>query len=127
MESIGHEVLGWLDPDATAERQIPRWLREAHDRVTGDPTGGHTLSSIARSVSIDRTHLAREYRRHFGFSVGEHLRRLRIDTAWQMLVKGCSIENAAVQAGFYDAAHLKRHLTAMTGWSVSEFRTQIRN
>lgn len=127
LDSLGHEVLGWLDPSPVVESRAPQWLRSAYDRVVAEPMGGHTLSSIANDVSIDRTHLAREYRRHFGMSVGEHSRRLRIAMAWEMLGRGHTIESAATRAGFYDSAHLKRHLVAATGWSTKAIRAQLRN
>ncbi len=127
LDGLAYEVLGWLDPGRIEERQIPKWLWRAFERISSDPLGDHTLSSVAAEVSIDRTHLAREYRRRVGLSVGEHLRRLRVSRAWDLLRQGETIEAAALKTGFYDAAHLKRHFASSTGWEAGVLKSEFRN
>jgi AraC family transcriptional regulator len=82
-----------------------------HDRFRTDIS----LSQIADLVGVHSTTLTRAYRRAFGCTVGERIRRLRVEHAAQELVRSrMPLSQVALRAGFYDQSHFsnafRRHM-----------------
>ena len=76
-------------------------------------TTAHRLAEVARAADVHRMHLAKLFRRRFGCSIGEFLRRRRIAWACERLaVSGDSIAAIACDAGFADHAHFTQRLDA---------------
>lgn len=110
-----------------AARPRPQWLREAHDLIHENVGRPLTLSSIAREVGIHPAHLARTFRAHYRRSIGEYVRRLRIERASQELSDGgASIAEIGLRAGFFDQSHFSRVFRDHTGQTPAAFRSAAR-
>jgi AraC family transcriptional regulator len=101
----------------------PWFVREAAamiDRSFPAPLG---LSALARRVGVSPARLAEEFRRHRECSVGEYLRRRRLEFARRALdetrMPVCAV---AVEAGFADQAHLTREFRKAFGVTPAAFR-----
>jgi AraC family transcriptional regulator len=85
-----------------------------------------TLSELASSVRVHPVHLARAFRKRYLCSVGDYLRRLRIEAACRALLNSATpIVEIALRSGFSDQSHLCRTLKQYTGMSPRHFR-QVR-
>jgi AraC family transcriptional regulator len=104
------------------------WLGDVVEMLHGD-TGVHwTLSQLAAAVQVHPVTLARAFRRAHGCSVGEYVRRLRIERAAQELGgTSRSIAEIAMTAGFADQSHFSNVFRRHTGMSPSAFRRSIRS
>ncbi|MGZ7040111.1 MAG: helix-turn-helix domain-containing protein, partial [Thermoanaerobaculia bacterium] len=72
-----------------------------HDRIA--------LRDVALSLKIDPVRLAREFRRAYGWTVGEAIRAARVRHAASMLCdSACEMREIAAACGFFDASHLIR-------------------
>jgi AraC family transcriptional regulator len=105
----------------------PRWLRQArdllHDRL-GDPL---TLSAVASAVGIHPSHLARTFRKRYGCTVGEYVRRLRVEFAReQVATTERPLSQIAAEAGFYDQSHFSNTFRRLTGMTPTRFRRRSR-
>jgi AraC family transcriptional regulator len=68
--------------------------------------------------------LAREFRRHYGCTVTDYIRHLRIEFACrELLVSNASVVDIALRAGFADHSHLARTLRKDVGMSPTQFRS----
>jgi hypothetical protein len=57
-----------------------------------------TMTQVAAAAGVHPAHLAREFRRHFGGSVGQYVRRLRVDwSKTQLLTTTDSLARIAVR------------------------------
>jgi AraC family transcriptional regulator len=109
----------------------PDWLRQARDLIhahadapAGEPL---TLSAIARDVGVHPAHLARTFRAHYRRSVGDYVRRLRVERAARELSDGgATIAEIGLRAGFFDQSHFSRVFRAHTGLSPAAFRAAAR-
>jgi AraC family transcriptional regulator len=82
-----------------------------------------TLSELAAAVSVHPVHLARAFRKRYLCSVGDYMRRLRIDAACHALLNSeTPIVEIAMHCGFSDQSHLCRTLKQYTGMSPRHFR-----
>jgi AraC family transcriptional regulator len=105
----------------------PAWLGDVIE-ILHSHTGSHwTLSQLAAAVQVHPVTLARAFRRAHACSVGEYVRRLRIERAAQELGGTTrSIAEIAMNAGFADQSHFSNVFRRQTGMSPSAFRRSIR-
>jgi AraC family transcriptional regulator len=105
------------------EAQITPWLRQAVEILHAEFRNPFSLTAVARRVGTHPVHLARTFRRLYGMTTGEYVRRLRISCAREALTrKEISLSAVAAQAGFADQSHFGRIFKAATGMTPLEFR-----
>jgi AraC family transcriptional regulator len=105
----------------------PRWLRQAHDLLHERFSEGLTLRTIADSVAVHPVHLVRSFRRFYRSTIGEYLRRLRIEFASQQLAAtDTPIAAIAVASGFADQSHFSRTFKRLTGLTPAKYRVVYR-
>ena len=94
--------------------------KEYLDANFSQPLG---LSSLALAVDVHPVYLAREFRRHYRCTVGEYIRRLRIEFACRQLATSPEpLVKIALNAGFSDQASFSRVFRRFTGKTPGEFR-----
>ena len=84
------------------------------------------LAEVAQVAGVHPMHLARLFRRRFGYSMGEFVRRRRI--AWacgQLANSDATIAAIALAAGFADHAHFTRTFRRITGFPPSWYRRHV--
>jgi AraC family transcriptional regulator len=105
----------------------PAWVLQARDMLQADPGTRHTLAEVAAAVGVHSVTLARAFRRSFGLSVGEYVRRLRIErAAAQLAASDLSLATIALTAGFADQSHFSNRFRRETGMSPSAYRRAVR-
>lgn len=103
-------------------RQPPRWLSSAYELIDSGYLEPLTLDEIASQVGVHPVTLAREFRRYYHRTVGETVRRKRIDFACsQLRMSKGSVGDVAVAAGFYDQSHFARTFKKLIGVTPSEY------
>lgn len=101
----------------------PRRIREARDFIHENFAEGINLSGIAAAAGLNPTYLARMFRKYYGCSVGEYIKRLQLEFAAQKLVKSeYSLAEIAMAAGFYDQSHFTNAFKLHTKLTPTEFR-----
>lgn len=68
-----------------------------------------TLAEASRVLDRSVPHLVRSFRRRYGVSPHAYVIGARIELARRLLLRGVPPAQVAVDAGFYDQAHLTRH------------------
>ena len=115
---------------AEADRSISAAARrlEAAAEYLGDGLGPRPgLVEVASVVSVHPMHLAKLFRRRFGCSMGEYVRRRRIAWACGELVdESQTVAAIALRAGFADHAHFTRTFRRLTHCTPKEFRARLR-
>lgn len=105
------------------EKQMPRWLAAARDYLHDNFTDSLSIETAARVAGVHPVHLARVFRRRFGCTVGEYVRRLRVDFAnRQILSSNAPLSEIALAAGFADQSHLNKTFKAVFGRTPAEQR-----
>jgi AraC family transcriptional regulator len=119
LEMLGHASRSLSKTPVRA----PRWLTQARDLLHGRFNDSVNLVEIANTVGVHPTHLARTFKKHFRSTVGEYVRRLRLDWAMRQLSESeDSIAEIAAAAGFYDQSHFSHLFKQHTGFTPAEFR-----
>ena len=106
----------------------PRWLNEARELIHDQFARRLHLSDIARTVGVHPAHLAETFRMHFDCTIGEYVRRLRLQYAIQELTRTDKpLKAVALAAGFYDHSHLANLLKRHYGLTPTEMRVLSRS
>lgn len=106
--------------DFASER--PRWLDDALRLARQQ----QSLQRIAAEVERHPSHLAREFRRHEGVSIGEYARRCRLELAARALATSeATLAQVAIDAGFCDQSHFTRAFQRIFGSTPAEYRRSI--
>jgi AraC family transcriptional regulator len=119
LEMLGHASRSLIKTPV----RPPRWLVQARDVLHGRFNDSLNLVEIAHMVGVHPTHLARTFKKHYRTTVGEYVRRLRLDWATRQLSETeDSIAEIASAAGFYDQSHFSHLFKQHTGFTPAEFR-----
>jgi AraC family transcriptional regulator len=81
------------------------------------------MQAIARIAGRHEIHVAREFRRFFGASLGSYMRRLRVEHAMRLLrTSDSSLIDIALECGFSSHPHLCRAFKTIVGVTPANYR-----
>jgi len=106
---------------------LPRWLAQATELLHETLPENLTVQRIASVVGIHPVHLARVFHRRYGCSIGEYIRKWRVEVASRQLATTTKqVAEVAAIAGFADQSHLCKTFKAVSGLTPKEFRAIFR-
>jgi AraC family transcriptional regulator len=109
------------------ERKAPPWLCRADELIRQRFAQPLRLSAIAEEIGVHLVHLAREFRKHYGCTVGEKVRRLRVEYACGEIARSNRpLLEIALAAGFADQSHFSKVFRSHTGMTPSQFSSEFR-
>lgn len=110
----------------SVDQRLP-WLQLARDFIKDEFAQPLTLSAIADSVKVHPVYLANSFRRRYGCSVGEYLRKCRIEFACHRISDSKhSLAEVALAAGFSNQSHFSRTFKRVTGLTPASYRATLR-
>jgi len=101
------------------------WLERVHERLLDAYAARITLAELAADAGVHPAHLARAFRRQYGASIGEFVRRLRIERACALLADGDTPQaEIALDAGFSSQSHFAVAFRRVTGVTPGRYRRE---
>src|SRR5215216_3834248 len=101
----------------------PGWLARAKDLIHSEFSQDLSLDNIAGRVGVHPVYLASAFRRYYGYTVGEYLRKLRIEFAQNEIISSdFPLAQIAVAAGFANQAHFTKVFKQQTGMTPGKYR-----
>lgn len=108
------------------ERGFPLWLERVRNSLEEHFAEPYKVSEIAAQAGVHPVHLAREFRKYYGASVGEYLRRMRIEYACRELMgSNVAVTSIAFAAGFADQSHFSRTFKRLCGTTPGRYRASV--
>jgi AraC family transcriptional regulator len=124
IESLTWEILFKLGGEPAAMRLAPRWLRAAREFLDGRFDQPVSLRGLAHQAGVHPVHFAAAFRRFHGCSVGEYVRRRRLQYVRRRLAdQEVPLAQVATEAGFADQSHLTRTFRRWSGMTPGRYRT----
>jgi AraC family transcriptional regulator len=130
IEGLALEILaeGARQKPEVLTHKTPRWLIQAKDLIHSRFAEHLSLGDIATEVGVHPVYLASAFRRIEGRTVGEYVRKLRVQFAVnELLFSDTPIAQIAVIAGFANQAHLTRRFKQQTGLTPAQYRVGSRH
>jgi len=123
LESAAWELCGEAsDERAVAERTAPRWLARLLATLEERYAEPLTVAQLAHGLGLHPVHVAREFRRRHGVTVGEYVNQVRVRAACRaMRGARASLAEVAHATGFSDHAHFCRVFRRAMGCAPSAF------
>ena len=113
-------------PGLEARSAPPPWLARVQEQIHDEFRRHHTLESLALAAGVHHVHLAREFRRRFGCTVGHYIRQRRVEFGCHRLTASRDpLSEIAFDAGFADQSHFTNTFRRMVGMSPGVFRTRF--
>jgi AraC family transcriptional regulator len=105
----------------------PGWLNAAEELLRTRLGDCVRLRELADLVGVHPVHLARVFRAHYGVSVGEYGRRVRLEWAAAEVARtDTPLARIAVRAGFADQSHFTRLFKERIGTTPADYRRLVR-
>jgi AraC family transcriptional regulator len=122
LEILGEICRQNVRPSISVSQRKISQAREFLDSAFSQPI---SLNDIARAVNLHPVYLARMFRQTHRCSVGEYLRRRRVDYACsQLSASDKPLAEIASEAGFFDQAHFTRTFQKLTGLTPGQYRAE---
>jgi AraC family transcriptional regulator len=104
-------------------QQFPRWLKTATEFIHERFSECLTLNDIAEAAGVHHVYLSRAFRKHYRCTIGDYIRRLRVEYASrQILTTKSTLLEIALTAGFSDQSHFSRIFKCQMGITPTEYR-----
>jgi AraC family transcriptional regulator len=104
----------------------PSRIKQAKEAIEAHFADNISLSFIAEAIGTHPVYLARRFRNEYNCTVGEYIRKLRIDFACkEMTNSDATIAEVALASGFSDQSHFSRTFKRFTGLTPTQFRTSV--
>lgn len=98
-------------------------IRTVMNIIHKDFCTGVNLSKLANAVYLSPSHLSRKFHRSVGMSIGDYVKRLRMDTVTRLLVStDCSITEICYEVGFVSLSTFSLEFKRIYGVSPGEYR-----
>jgi AraC family transcriptional regulator len=128
IEGLALEILAELARlgAQAAEKTPPQWLRQARELLHARLSEKLTHDEVAKGVGVHPVYLATAFRRHFRCTIGEYVRRLRIEfAAGEISNSDQSLCEIGLAAGFSDQSHFSKVFKNQTGMTPGDFRANL--
>ena len=126
LEGLALELSAAVARERHGGRHEPR-LDAVREILLEDLSSPPSLSRIAREIGLHPSHLARLFRAHYGESIGEYGRRLRLEWVAYLLERSEEeLASIANRAGFSDQSHLTREFKRHYGVTPGRYRVAHR-
>lgn len=125
MEGVLLEILaeGARSTDEAHGSNAPGWLRLVRELLEDSYLQAPGLTSLAATAGVHPVHLSREFHRHYRMTIGEYIRRRRIDHASELLSSSeLSLAEIASTCGFSDQSHFCALFKKHSGMTPAKFR-----
>jgi AraC family transcriptional regulator len=124
LETAAFDALASIDATHSAPAPPPSWLRIVREAL--DDTPAARLAALAEIAGVHPVYLARQFRRAYGCSVGDYVRRRKVERAAELAADPTlTLSAVAYGAGFADQAHLCRTFRAETGLTPGGYRSLV--
>jgi AraC family transcriptional regulator len=106
----------------------PRWLGQIERRLQDEFVTPASVEQMAHDVDVHPVHLARVFRHRHHCTIGEYVRRLRVEAARRPLCDPeITLADIALTTGFVDQSHFARSFKSITGMTPGQYRAVHRS
>jgi AraC family transcriptional regulator len=109
--------------DEASGSSVPAWLRRVREALDESYLQAPGLADLAAVGDVHPVHLSREFRKRYGITIGEYIRKRRIEHASGLLANsGMPMAEIASQCGFSDQSHFCALFKKYSGMTPAKFR-----
>jgi AraC family transcriptional regulator len=130
IEGLALELIAELSRQQIRESSLdsPKWLKDTEELLRTHFTETITLAGISKIVGTHPVHLARVFRRYHKCTIGEYIRKLRINSACREISSTeWPLALIASRTGFCDQSHFSKTFKRIIGITPGQYRAGLRS
>ena len=105
---------------------VPSWLARIREMLQEQQHPRLTLAELSRCAGRHPVQISRQFHRHFGCTISEYMRRVRMARAQSMLsCRDLEVAEIALACGFSDQSHFTTAFRRLTGMPPHRYRLQV--
>jgi transcriptional regulator GlxA family with amidase domain len=105
---------------------IPAWLLRLREMLREQEHARLTLAELSHSAGRHPVQISRQFHHHFGCTISEYMRRVRIARAQSLLsCRDMKVAEIALACGFSDQSHFTTAFRKLTGMPPHRYRLQF--
>jgi AraC family transcriptional regulator len=109
--------------DHSPEKSHAPWLLQIKELLRYHCSETPSLSSLSTVVNVHPVTISREFHRHFACTLGEYMRKLKVEKALEMVkTSNRPLTDIAFECGFADQSHFIRTFKRFTGFLPRNYR-----
>ncbi len=123
------ELLGQMTYNCkVSARKTPSWVKELRHLLSDTSTANWKLTELSDILSIHPVHLSRDFTKYFHCTLGEYIRKLKVEQSLCLLLdKNLSLTDVALACGFADQSHFIRTFKSIIHLKPSQYRKLLEN
>lgn len=124
IESSVLEIFSVLNNESMAdEKRTPPWVSRVRELLNDHDYTSLSLHETAHLLNIHPVHLSRSFKKYFHCTLGEYVRRIRVEKAlYEVLEGNRSFTGIAHDCGFTDQSHFIRTFKSYLGMNPSSYK-----
>lgn len=122
LENLCLALFALLEHEQPLFSAMDQRLSDIFRLVVDHPEKQFTVSKMASYAKLERSHFSRLWSAQFHISAQAFLIRTRLDQSAAVLLRGGSVSEAAVAAGYADVKAFSRAFSTQSGISPSKYR-----
>ena len=107
------------------EKPWPPWMKRLYELLQDRWDEVLTLEEISRHTGVHPITVSKHFPRFLGCSLGQYMRKLKIERSLSLMHRCESLSALAVECGFSDQSHFIRAFRQYTGYRPLEFKRMI--
>lgn len=112
------------DQDEIGPVKKQDWYNKVIERIREEYDTSLSLKILSETANIHPNYLARKFKQINGLTIGEYIRKIRIEKGFILLISDQSnLTEIALQAGFYDQSHFIKNCHIAFGLSPRKLRS----
>lgn len=120
--NIFHEIAG----SKNNKEKNPHWVKQIDEILHEAFKEKLNLSDLAKIVNIHPIHLSRDFPKYFHCTLGEYLRKLKVENSLKILNEFDSLSEVALECGFSDQSHFIRCFKKNIGITPLKYRNILK-
>jgi AraC family transcriptional regulator len=107
-------------------KKAPLWVNKIREILHDKFCDKITLADLSNDLNIHPVHLSRDFHKYFYCSLGEYIRKLKIEKSLSLLSKkNTPLSDISFECGFADQSHFIRCFKQINGINPLEYRKLI--
>jgi AraC-like DNA-binding protein len=126
VDQILLDIFHEIDGLKTSRDKNPLWVQQIDEILHETFMEKLNLSDLAKILNIHPIHLSRDFKKYFHCTLGEYLRKLKVENSLKILNEFESLSEVALECGFSDQSHFIRCFKENIGITPLKFRNILK-
>jgi AraC-like DNA-binding protein len=119
------QVFSQMSPFKVGDDKRPIWVNKIDELLHENCTEELSLRELSDTLGIHPVHLSRDFSKHFHCTLGEYIRKLRVEKSLTLFDKRKSMTEIALDCCFSDQSHYIRCFKEYLGITPVKYRDLI--